>query len=309
MIIALYTLVFCTVLMLVGGIYALMRTKDPVLQRMGTPGNTDHVLQTSLRKEKENIRLDKFLKPFQEKLKKEQEDNNFSSERTSTLRAAGYYGERAGATLYAIRLTLAIFMSIGLATVFVVSGLTLKPIFATLIVVIVGAIGYYAPLLFVSLKAKERRLQFSEGLPDALDMILICLESGLSFPASLKHVAKEFREVHPVVSENFEIVNLEFQAGRKRADALRNLALRVDLQELTSVVNMVNQSEALGTSLTRAIRAAALDMRRDRMLRAEEKANALPVKMAIPLTTCIFPTLFCIIIVPVVIRIVTLLPG
>ena len=306
-----YGLIIGVIFLLFGAVLMFFRSKNPALLRMdaAATSGTPREINLSLNKEKENLRADKFLKPFQDKLRKEQDDKSFSNDKVNVLRSAGYYNPKAGAILYAIRLTLAIILTVGLSTVFLITGTTLKPIVATLLVVALGAAGYFLPLMFVGMKAKERKLQFSEGLPDALDMILICLESGLSFPAALKYVAKDFHGSHPIISEHFDIVNLEFQAGRKRSDALKNLAVRVDLDELHSIVNLVNQSEVLGTSLTRSIRAAAEDMRRDRMLKAEEKANTLPVKMAIPLTVCIFPTLFCIILVPVMITISTSLSG
>lgn len=303
-----FGLIFAVFILLFGAVVVFMQSQNPALVRMGK-GEVGDEISMRLSKEKENIHFDKFLKPFQDKLRKEQESENYSDERSNVLRAAGFYNPRAGATLYAIRLTLAIVLTVSLSVAFIMTGTALKPVLATLVVVALGALGYFLPLVYVGLKAKERKLQFSEGLPDALDMILICLESGLSFPAALKYVAKEFHEVHPVISEHFKIVNLEFQAGRKRSDALKNLAQRVELDELHSIVNLVNQSEALGTSLTRSIRAAANDMRRDRMLKAEEKANALPVKMSIVLTMFIFPTLFCIVLVPVMYTIAIALPG
>lgn len=303
-----FGLIFAVFFLVFGAALAFKQSQNPAFSRMGE-GSSGPETPMRLSKENENAKFDKFLKPFQDKLRKEQGSKNFSDEKTNVLRAAGFYSPRAGAILYAIRLSLGIVLTTGVSVALIMTGTALKPVLATLIVVALGALGYFMPLIYVGLKAKERKLQFSEGLPDALDMILICLESGLSFPAALKYVAKEFHEVHPVISEQFKIVNLEFQAGRKRSDALKNLASRVELDELRSIVNLVNQSESLGTSLTRSIRAAAKDMRRDRMLKAEEKANALPVKMSVALTLFIFPTLFCIIIIPVMITISVSLPG
>ena len=303
-----YGLAFATIAIIIFALYAVLRSRDPLMDRL-EPQTEQEIAAASLRKSDDNPALQRLLQPFQERLKREQAREEFSDERRNLLRSAGYYHPNAGAILYIIRLVLALVFAVGMTVILVFVGRNLDPLAATFLVVIFGAVGYFFPLLAISSKASERRLQFSEGLPDALDMMLICLESGLSFPATLKHVARELEDVHPIIFEHFEIANLEFQAGRKRADALRNMVKRVDLDELASIVTMINQSESLGTSLTRAIRAAAEDLRRDRMLRAEEKANALPVKMALPLTLCIFPTLFCIIMVPVMIRIVTLLPG
>ena len=306
--ILIYGFAFATIAIIIFGIYMFMRSRDPLMDRL-TPQTEQEIAAASLRKSDNNVAMERLLQPFQERLKREQAREEYTDERRNLLRSAGYYHPNAGAYLYMIRLLLAIIFAAAMTLGMIFFGGNLDPLVKTLLVVLLGALGYFFPLLALTARAGERKLQFSEGLPDALDMMLICLESGLSFPATLKHVARELEDVHPIIFEHFEIANLEFQAGRKRSDALRNMVKRVDLDELASIVTMINQSDSLGTSLTRAIRAAAEDLRRDRMLRAEEKANALPVKMALPLTLCIFPTLFCIIMVPVVIRIVTLLPG
>lgn len=301
-------LIFLTVFLVVVGIGLIFAMRDPAISRIG-PSFEYEKRSESLRLSTENARLDQFLQPFRQQLEKDVAKGDDTVESLDLLRSAGYYSPRAAPIFLAVRLTLAIIMLVGLATYLAMSGTRLDPAIATFFVVLAGAVGYYLPVLVVMNIASNKRTSFSRGLPDALDMILICLEAGQSFPVALKFVAKEFRDAHPEISKQFEIVNLEFRAGRKRSDALKNLARRVELQELTSIVNMVNQSEALGTSLTSAIRAAAFDMRRDRIIKAEEKANKLPVLMSIPLTTCIFPTLFMIILVPVFLNIMEKIPG
>ncbi len=301
-------MIFLTIALLVGGIAFAMSNRDPVAAKIGMSIEQEKEVE-SIRLARENAKLDRFLSPFKDRIRKDESNGEESIEKVDLLSAAGYYSPRAGAVFLAIRLTLSVVLAVSAATFVFLGGITTSPLVTTFGVVLLGAIGYYGPVLVISSKAKDNRKKFSNGLPDALDMTLICLEAGQSFPVALQFVAKEFRNAHPEVAKQFEIVTLEFRAGRKRSDALKNMARRVDLQELTSIVNMVNQSESLGTSLTGAIRAAAFDMRRDRMLRAEEKANKLPVLMSVPLTTCIFPTLFMVILVPVMINIVENIPG
>jgi len=294
-----------TVCLILLAVYLFIRGKDPALARLQS-SNSAHVGETSIRRHDPENKILKMLKPFQEKIAND--DDITKNKRANLLQAAGFYNPSAQTMFYASRIILAIVLASAVATVLMLTASTLQPGVIIIIVTLIGAVGYYFPLLFVMSRISERKIQFNHGFPDAMDMILICLESGLSFPASLKHVANELREVHPVVSEQFEIATLEFQAGRKRSEALKNLADRVDLTEVTSVTTMIIQSDALGTSLTRALRAASEDMRRDRMLIAEEKASALPAKMSLPLVLFIFPTLFCIIMVPVVVRMVRLMP-
>ena len=299
--IVLYVGALGTVFLFLYAIYLFISGRDTALDRLQS-STTVTGGPTSIRKDDPENKILKMLKPFQDKIAND--DDAKTNKRANLLQSAGFYNPSAQTYLYAIRLTLSIALASGCAT-FLLSTrfLDVGPGREIMIVTLFALIGYFFPLLYIKARIDERKLKFSEGLPDAMDMLLICLESGLSFPAAMKNVARELREVHPIVSEQFEIATLEFQAGRKRSEALRNLAVRVDLPEVTSITTMIIQSDALGTSLTRALRAAADDMRRDRMLRAEEKANALPAKLSVPLVLFIFPTLFCIIIVPVGVKI------
>lgn len=290
-----------TVFFFLFAVYLFITGRDTALDRLQSTTTVDGGT-TSIRKDDPENKILKMLKPFQEKIAKD--DDVKTNKRANLLQSAGFYNPSAQTYLYAARLTLSVALASASAT-FLLSTELIDVAAGSeiLIVTFFALLGYFFPLLYVFSRISERKLKFSEGLPDAMDMLLICLESGLSFPAAMKNVARELRLVHPVVSEQFEIATLEFQAGRKRSEALRNLAARVDLPEVTSITTMIIQSDQLGTSLTRALRAAADDMRRDRMLRAEEKANALPAKLSVPLVLFIFPTLFCIIIVPVSVKI------
>jgi len=293
-----------TVLLILFAVYLFIAGRDTALDRLQasetTVGGT-----TSIRKDDPENKILKMLRPFQEKIAND--DDVKTKKRANLLQTAGFYNPSAQTMFYASRLTLSIVLATAVATFSVLGPFNPDPAMTIVVVTMAAVIGYIFPLVYIISRIQERKLKFSEGLPDAMDMLLICLESGLSFPAAMKNVARELRLVHPVVSEQFEIATLEFQAGRKRADALKNLATRVDLPEVTSITTMIIQSDQLGTSLTRALKAAADDMRRDRMLKAEEKANALPAKMSVPLVLFIFPTLFSIIMVPVAVKIMRVL--
>ena len=293
-----------TVLLILLAVYLFLAGRDTALDRLQA-SETSTGGTTSIRKDDPENKILKILKPFQEKIASE--DDATATKRANLMQTAGFYNPSAQTYFYAARITLSIALASAVATFMIIGPFAFDPARMFISVMFAAALGYFFPLLYVMSRISERKLKFSEGLPDAMDMLLICLESGLSFPAAMKNVARELRFVHPVVSEQFEIATLEFQAGRKRSEALKNLAIRVDLPEVTSITTMIIQSDALGTSLTRALKAAADDMRRDRMLRAEEKANALPAKMSVPLVLFIFPTLFCIIMVPVVVKIMKVL--
>lgn len=256
----------------------------------------------SILKQGVDRKFDKILKPFQDRVKSEDIDTN--NKRANFMVMAGYYNRGAFSILYATRFIMSASLAAFSATIIAVSNRNLSPLLIMTSIIGTAIFGYFFPYLYVKSRISDRQQKFRDGLPDAMDMLLVSLEAGLSFPASLKHVAKEMREVHPIISEQFELVTLEFQAGRRRSEALKNLADRVDIDEVHAMTTMIIQSEELGTSLTSALRASAEDMRRHRMLIAEEKANKLPVKMSIPLVGCIFPTLFAIILVPIIVTIV-----
>jgi len=301
-----YGLAFATVVFLVLSVFIMISNRGGGLDRLDDLDSGEPALtQTSLVKRDSETRFTKLLQPFRDRLEKE--DVETKSRRANLMQMAGFYNPNAFTILYVSRIVIAVIVTALTALVFSVASVNVSPQVTFLIIIWVALLGYFFPLLYVRSRVSERQQKFRDGLPDAMDMLLVSLEAGLSFPASLKHVAKEVRDVHPIISEQFEIVTLEFQAGRQRAVALRNLADRVDIPEIHGLTTMIVQSEQLGTSLTSALRASAEDLRRDRMLKAEEKANALPVKMSLPLVGCIFPTLFAIILAPIIVRIVRVL--
>ena len=142
------------------------------------------------------------------------------------------------------------------------------------------------------------------GFPDALDLLLICVEAGLGLDAAIARIAQELTGAHRRLGENFALMTIEMRAGSSRRDALRNLADRLGIDEVRALVTLLNQSEELGTSIADALRVYSAEMRTRRMLRAEIKANALSVKLSIPLALFIFPVIMTVILLPVIIRII-----
>lgn len=281
----------------------MLSGRENAFSRLDNYSNSEVKLQgKSILRDDVDQRFEKMLKPFKDRLASE--DVEKTSKRANFMVKAGYYNRGAFSILYATRFIMSASFTAIAALIIAFSNRNLQPLTVMISVFGFAILGYFLPYLYVKSRISDRQQKFRDGLPDAMDMLLVSLEAGLSFPASLKHVSNEMREVHPIISEQFELVTLEFQAGRRRAEALKNLSDRVDIDEVHALTTMIIQSEELGTSLTAALRASAEDMRRDRMLAAEEKANKLPVKMSLPLVGCIFPTLFAIILVPVVVKII-----
>ena len=147
-----------------------------------------------------------------------------------------------------------------------------------------------------------RQRAVREGFPDAIDLLIICIEAGLGLDAAVARVGTEIAAAHPLVSEHFTMLAAELRAGRAREEAWRGLSRRVGLAEVTSLVTLLVQTDRLGASAADALRAHAADLRARRLLRAEEKAQQLGVKMTFPLILMILPALMIVIATPAVIK-------
>jgi tight adherence protein C len=169
---------------------------------------------------------------------------------------------------------------------------------------IFALLGLYLPNLYVTAKADRRRAELVNGFPDALDLMLVCVEAGLGLEASFDRVGREMSVSHPLVARMMGTVVLELRAGRARAEALRGMADRVAVDEIRSFATLLIQSDKLGSSIGQTLRIYAAEMREKRRLRAEEKAHRLPVLLSIPLVTCMLPVMIGVLMLPAAIRII-----
>jgi tight adherence protein C len=166
-----------------------------------------------------------------------------------------------------------------------------------------AAIGLLGPLLYVRSRRARYQQAVRDGLPDALDLLLVCSEAGLGLDTAILRVGEETAAIHPLISRYLLQISSELRAGRPRAEALRGFGDRTGIQETNSMVNLLVQSDALGTSMSAALRAFADDMRAYRLLRAEELGQKMTVKLTVILATCFLPALMIAILTPVVNRI------
>jgi tight adherence protein C len=174
-----------------------------------------------------------------------------------------------------------------------------RPLSSALIYIIVSVgVGGYLPRFVLKRMIKRRQLLLRWGLADALDLMVVSIEAGLGLNAALVRVGEELRGVHPDISEEFEITNLEIRVGRERDEALRNLSERCGVDDLKSLVAMLIQADRFGTSISRAVRVYADSLRTKRRQRAEQAAQKAAVKLLMPLALFLFPTLFIVILGP-----------
>lgn len=166
-----------------------------------------------------------------------------------------------------------------------------------------GIVGLYLPDFILERKAKRRKLAFEEGFPDAMDMLVVCVEAGLGLDAAIQRVGKELQISHPELSTELKLVGLELRAGKGRADALRALADRTAMDDVRSLTSILIQAEHFGTSVAEALRQHSNEMRTLRLQRARERAAKLPVTLIFPIILFIFPSLFLVVLGPSVVRI------
>lgn len=164
-------------------------------------------------------------------------------------------------------------------------------------------IGFYAPNAWLAGRIRERQRTIERALPDALDLLVTCVESGLGLDAALNRVAGEIRLASPLLADELALVAAEMRAGLGRGDAFRRLAERTGVEELRALSAVIIQTQIFGTSIARSLRVQSEGMRVRRMQRAEERAGMASVKMTIPLIVFIMPSLFAILLGPAAVRI------
>ena len=171
-------------------------------------------------------------------------------------------------------------------------------------------IGLFLPSWILKALASSRQTQIQAEFPDALDLMVVCVEAGLSLDAAFIRVGQETAESHPRISEEFERVSEQLRAGRARPDALRAMADRTGVPALRSFAALLIQTETLGASVAQTLRTFSSEMRQARFIRAEEKAMRIPVLMTVPLVACILPVIVTALMLPAMIDVVrTLMPA
>ncbi len=172
-----------------------------------------------------------------------------------------------------------------------------------------AAVGWVAPAFYVGGRVRRRQKDIQRALPDALDLMVVCVEAGLALNQAMVRVAEEIRHVSHLMSDEMALVNLEIRAAVPRDEALRNLAERTGVADLRSLTAMLIQTDRFGTSVAHALRVHSDTMRTKRRQRAEEAAAKTTIKLVFPLATCIFPALFVVILGPALVMIYRTLTG
>jgi len=223
------------------------------------------------------------------------------------LVTAGYRSGKAPIFFTGAKLFLAVVMTALIALVPV--KLLGFPTFSNLVFyyVLAATCGYYAPVVWLRKAIADRKDALQRAIPDALDLMVVCVEAGLGLDQAITRVGEEVKRTHPALSDELNLLAMELRSGVSRQEALRNFAHRTDLEEARNLVALLVQTDRFGTSIGQALRVHADAMRTTRRLRAEELAAKMPVKLLFPLVFFIFPSMFIVLLGSAVIQMVRVL--
>ncbi|MGO4916212.1 type II secretion system F family protein [Pseudogemmobacter sp. W21_MBD1_M6] len=294
-------------LVLLTMLFFMQGDKDPLAKLKASKNDFDKKGQAqSLRFDTGKDKLQKystFLEP--------QDEAEYSAVKLKLLQA-GYRGKTAVRTYHFAQFALGMgLLVVGCILALIKSGADPEPSTQNLIltVLVPGVAGYMLPKYWVTRRQAERQEEITNGFPDALDMMLVCVEAGQSLDQSIIRVAAEIRAGYPSLADEFQMVSHEMKAGKDRISVLRDMAERCGVMDVSSFVTVLIQSASFGTSIAEALRVFSAEMRDKRVMRAEEKANTLPTKMTLATMMLTVPPLLIILIGPSIYGIYKTLNG
>ncbi len=216
---------------------------------------------------------------------------------------AGYRSETAPIIFFLAKTVLTFTLPAIYILYITISGSDIKTNLLLLLIVLFAGLGYFLPNVFLERRIAYRKREIFESFPDAMDLIIVCVESGLGLDAALARVGEEMHMISPILGDELHLINLELRAGSSRERALRNLALRTGVEDIDTLVAMLVQSDRFGTSVAQALRVHAENLRTKRRLRAEEAAAKIALKLLFPLIFFIFPSMLLVLLGPAIISI------
>ncbi|MFY0666063.1 MAG: type II secretion system F family protein [Natronospirillum sp.] len=261
-------------------------------QQVGPKINTDELLATG----NENLRyyLDVVM-------------NEHKDSTRARLVRAGYYEKSAYGRFNLMRLLIVATVIAGTRIFLPQVAETVTNLVAWVIALVLGGLAFILCSYFLERRGNLLQREYRKMFPDFMDLLLVCLDAGLSIDAAFVRVTREFLQNVPHFGIQLSIINLETRAGRPLRDALHNFAERVGLDEAKSLAVLFRQSEELGSSVAKTLRTFASEMRQMRIVKAEEKANQLPIKMLFPMAFFMFPVSLIIVLVPIMMSLLQLL--
>lgn|SRR5262245_1563737 len=287
--------------------FALMRRKNPLSERLADleKSNPFRAYAESAVVAQQETSVERVFQPLSKLMPKSPGE---VSSTTRKLMQAGYRNKSAVTIFYGIKVG---FILVLLLAAFV-SGRFQNPAIESIFLTLMACVGagYILPDFILSTRVTARKEKIQLALPDALDLLVVCVEAGLGLDQAILKTSEELRVTHPDICEELNLVNLELRAGKPRKDALKNLADRTAVEDINGLVSMLVQTDKFGTSIAQSLRVHSDALRTKRRQRAEERAHKVSVKLVFPLVFLIFPSMFIIILGPGVIKIIKqLLPA
>ena len=236
---------------------------------------------------------------------------NLQSKAQRLMVAAGFVRPGAVAVFYGVRIATTLILGFAFLTLSPTLGSVLGLSKWMIIVIAIwgAALGWVAPTFLVAARGNARKREMLRALPDALDLLVVCVEAGLGLNQALQRVAEEIMLVSPVLGEQLSLVNFEIRAGTPRDEALRAFGTRTDLEDARSLATVLIQTDRFGTSVAQALRTHADTIRTKQRQRVEEASAKTAIKMLFPLVFCIFPALFIVILGPGMLSALKVLGG
>ncbi len=282
--------------------FMLSQRKDP-LDKLKQSARAEKNLANSgpsLRRSRSNEKLEKFSGFLEPQTEEEYSDIRLK------LMQAGYRTKDAVRFFHFAQFALGM-LGLALGVAYYLLALADSPDITTQKTLIYilgpGGAGYFLPRYWITKRQQERQEEIISGFPDALDMMLVCVEAGQSLDQSIIRVAQEIRSSFPSLADEFEIVSYEIKAGKDKSSVLSDMAERCGVNDVSSFVTVLIQSATFGTSIAEALRVYAGEMRDKRVMRAEEKANKLPTQMTLATMMLTVPPLLIILVAPSVVGI------
>jgi tight adherence protein C len=295
-----FVLASAAVALFVLGVGALIPSADPVRRRLASEGPERQGRSVLRGGSAESPFVRRALRYFSRPADQDK-GGQLSALRLRLIRA-GYFSQQAPAAYHALRVALALGLPLAAGTIALV--LVGMPFSAALGVggIVLGVTGYLLPTIVVHVRAASRERTIRECFPDALDMLLMCVEAGVGLDEAITRVGDELKRNHPLLGWHFELLSAELRAGKSRDTAFRAFSDRIGIDEVRSFVSLVVQTEALGTSMADTLRSMSDDMRQRRLLRAEEIAQKVSSKLSMLMMAFILPVLLMVIMAPAVLN-------
>ncbi|WP_299724430.1 type II secretion system F family protein [uncultured Tateyamaria sp.] len=283
-------------MMIVMVIIMMMRQPEDPLAKLKKNSHSQHTgsQKERLRQGARNEQLERFSKFL------EPEDVAELSKRQLMLRQAGYQSRDSVRMFHAAQFILGVLGLIAgvIYTNFVVGTDNMTTQKIIMWTVGPGGVGYYLPQYWITRRVEARKEEITQGFPDALDMMLVCVEAGQSLDQAITRIAGELRASFPALADEFQVVSYEMKAGKDKVTVLQDMGERCGVQDVASFVTVLVQSASFGTSIADALRVFASEMRDKRVMRAEEAANKLPTKMTLATMMLTVPPLLIILVGP-----------